>query len=96
MSRSHRSKDGPQDAVSATGTAAGATSLRRLLHEAERQEILKALEQAGWVVAGPRGAAARLGMKRSTLQFRMRRLGILRTSGQDRKRLELPGTYAED
>jgi formate hydrogenlyase transcriptional activator len=44
--------------------------------EAERNQILKALEQSQWVIAGPKGAAARLGMKRSTLQFRMRKLGI--------------------
>ena len=57
---------------------AGRASLRSVLHEAERHEILSALEQANWVVAGARGAAARLGMKRSTLQFRMRKLGISR------------------
>jgi formate hydrogenlyase transcriptional activator len=39
-------------------------------------QILKALEQSQWVIGGPKGAAARLGMKRSTLQFRMRKLGI--------------------
>jgi formate hydrogenlyase transcriptional activator len=43
---------------------------------AERAEVLRALEQANWVLAGPRGAAARLGMKRTTLQSLMRRLGI--------------------
>ena len=36
----------------------------------------EALEATGWVVGGPRGAAARLGMKRTTLQFRMDKLGI--------------------
>src|SRR3990170_413362 len=53
-----------------------ASSLRDTLGEAERNQILKALEQSQWVIAGPKGAAARLGMKRSTLQFRMRKLGI--------------------
>ena len=42
--------------------------------EAERRHILQALEETHWVVGGPRGAAARLGMKRSTLQFRMQKL----------------------
>jgi formate hydrogenlyase transcriptional activator len=51
-------------------------SMRAALHEAERQQILQALEQSNWVIAGPNGAAARLGMKRSTLQSRMQRLGI--------------------
>jgi formate hydrogenlyase transcriptional activator len=50
------------------------------LQEAERTHILNALEEANWVVAGPNGAAARLGLKRSTLQSRMRKLGIVRTA----------------
>jgi formate hydrogenlyase transcriptional activator len=48
------------------------------LEEAERDHILKTLEQTRWIVAGPNGAAARLGIKRSTLYFRMQRLGISR------------------
>jgi formate hydrogenlyase transcriptional activator len=51
---------------------------RRTLKEAEREHILATLKATGWLVSGPRGAAARLGMNRSTLQFRMRKLGILR------------------
>jgi len=51
-------------------------TLRGTLDEAERNQILAALEQSRWIIAGPNGAAARLGMKRSTLQFRMRKLGI--------------------
>jgi formate hydrogenlyase transcriptional activator len=50
------------------------------LEEAERDHILKTLEYTRWVVAGPNGAAARLGMKRSTLYFRMQKLGISRSS----------------
>lgn len=50
--------------------------MRSVLDDTERQEILKALEESKWVVAGPKGAAARLGVKRSTLQTRMHRLGI--------------------
>ncbi len=53
-----------------------ATTLRGSLDEAERTQILAALEESRWVIAGPNGAAARLGVKRSTLQFRMRKLGI--------------------
>ena len=48
------------------------------LQEADRRHILAALERSNWVLAGPNGAAARLGVKRSTLQFRMRKLGIVR------------------
>lgn len=50
------------------------------LKDAERDHILKTLKQTRWVVAGPNGAAARLGMKRSTLYFRMQKLGISRFS----------------
>ncbi len=49
------------------------------MEDAEREHIRKTLEQTRWVVAGPNGAAARLGMKRSTLYFRMQKLGISRT-----------------
>jgi formate hydrogenlyase transcriptional activator len=48
------------------------------LEDAEREHILRALEEANWVVGGPKGAAARLGMKRTTLQFRMQKLGLER------------------
>jgi formate hydrogenlyase transcriptional activator len=50
------------------------------LEEAERDHIRKILEQTRWVVSGPKGAAARLGIKRSTLYFRMQKLGISRTN----------------
>ena len=50
----------------------------RTLEEAEREHILATLKETKWVLSGPRGAATRLGMNRSTLQFRMKKLGILR------------------
>jgi formate hydrogenlyase transcriptional activator len=53
-------------------------NIQRVLEETERKQILAALEESGWVVAGPKGAAARLGIKRSTLQVRMQKLGIAR------------------
>jgi formate hydrogenlyase transcriptional activator len=53
-------------------------ALHNVLEETERQQILQALRQSNWVVAGPNGAAARLGMNRSTLQVRIRKLGISR------------------
>jgi formate hydrogenlyase transcriptional activator len=55
-------------------------ALNDVLEETERQQILKALKQSNWVVAGPHGAAAHLGMKRSTLQLRIHKLGIARDS----------------
>jgi formate hydrogenlyase transcriptional activator len=48
------------------------------LEEAERNHIRKILDQTRWVVSGPNGAAARLGIKRSTLYFRMQKLRISR------------------
>jgi formate hydrogenlyase transcriptional activator len=51
-------------------------NMRAALEQAERQQILAALEEARWVIGGPAGAAARLGMKRTTLQSRMQKLGI--------------------
>jgi formate hydrogenlyase transcriptional activator len=53
-------------------------ALHSVLEEAERQQILQALKQCNWVVAGPHGAAGLLGMNRSTLQVRIRKLGISR------------------
>jgi formate hydrogenlyase transcriptional activator len=48
------------------------------LEEAERKHIVTVLKDTGWVLSGPNGAAVRLGMKRTTLQHRMRKLGISR------------------
>jgi formate hydrogenlyase transcriptional activator len=48
------------------------------LAEVERRHIRSILKETRWVLSGPRGAAARLGMNRSTLYFRMKKLGIVR------------------
>jgi transcriptional regulator with GAF, ATPase, and Fis domain len=48
------------------------------LEDSERALILETLEQAGWIVGGPRGAAAKLGLKRTTLLAKMRKWGISR------------------
>jgi formate hydrogenlyase transcriptional activator len=62
-------------------SSTGAESLGAVtLEDAERDHIRKILEQTHWVVAGPNGAAARLGIKRSTLYFRMQKLGITRSN----------------
>ena len=58
--------------------AEAATEALVTLEAAERQHILRALEETNWVLGGPRGAATRLGMKRTTLQSRMSKLGITR------------------
>ena len=46
------------------------------LAEMEREHILSALRAANWVLGGPNGAAVRLAMKRTTLQSKMKKLGI--------------------
>jgi transcriptional regulator with GAF, ATPase, and Fis domain len=53
-----------------------APSMGRTLAEAERDHITQALNKASWVVGGRDGAAAQLGMARTTLIHRMRKLGI--------------------
>jgi formate hydrogenlyase transcriptional activator len=49
------------------------------LADAEREHILGVLRESDWVVGGPKGAAVRLGMKRSTLQWKIKKLGLART-----------------
>jgi formate hydrogenlyase transcriptional activator len=58
--------------------------VRTTLSESERTLILRALETSGWVVGGPYGAAARLGLKRTTLVARMKKHGILRPPEESR------------
>ncbi len=64
--------------LKARGAENGHTNGSSTLEEVERRHILSVLEQTNWVFAGPNGAAARLGLKRPTLQFRMQKLGISR------------------
>ena len=61
--------------------------------DSDRALILETLEQAGWIVGGP-GAAAKLGLKRTTLLAKMRRLGISRPIPQERT--SVPGVAQED
>ena len=59
-------KEAPQESNSRLST----------LEEAEREHVLRTLRETNWVIAGPNGAAARLGMKRTTLAYRIRKLKI--------------------
>jgi formate hydrogenlyase transcriptional activator len=52
------------------------------LKESERALILHTLDQVGWVIGGPKGAAAKLGLKRTTLIFKMKKLRIERPTGR--------------
>jgi formate hydrogenlyase transcriptional activator len=60
------------------------------LEQAERAHILQALKETKWVLGGAKGAALRLGINRSTLQFRMKKLGIGRLSGEEDGRRAFP------
>jgi formate hydrogenlyase transcriptional activator len=62
--------------------------------DSDRALIVETLEQAGWIVGGPRGAATKLGLKRTTLLAKMRRLGISRPIPQDGT--DLLGVARED
>ena len=64
----------PASPRSAAGTSAATGQLRN----AERELILGALRKSRGVIGGPKGAAADLGLKRTTLQSKMRKLGITR------------------
>jgi formate hydrogenlyase transcriptional activator len=63
-----------QQSIPISSTMAGT------LEEVERQRILQALQEAGAVIGGQHGAAARLGLKRTTLLSKMQRLGITRNT----------------
>jgi formate hydrogenlyase transcriptional activator len=56
----------------------GTHSPQKTLRDLERSHILDALHASNWVVGGPGGAASRLGMKRTSLLYRMEKLGIVR------------------
>ena len=69
----------PPEAKSNGNTPEAVDKLRNTtLREAERRHIVQALRQSNWVVGGPTGAADRLGMKRTSLLYRMEKLGISR------------------
>ena len=59
----------PTDAKTAVGPT---------FEDVQRQHILHALDECKWVIAGATGAAAKLGMKRTSLQYKMQKLGITR------------------
>jgi len=55
----------------------------KTFEDSDRALILETLQQAGWIVGGPQGAATRLGLKRTTLLAKMRRLGVSRPIPQE-------------
>jgi formate hydrogenlyase transcriptional activator len=65
----------------------GSTNAMPGLDELERDYILRALEASKWVVGGPNGAAARLGMKRTSLAYKIRKFSISRSQHPHKERL---------
>ena len=65
----------PLDELKQEATQGSLTNLSTL-EEMEREHVLRALRESNWVTGGPNGAAARLGMKRTTLAYRIRKLKI--------------------
>jgi formate hydrogenlyase transcriptional activator len=61
-----------------------ASPVATTLRDSERTLILRTLEAAGWIIGGPKGAAAKLGLKRTTLIHKMQKLGITRPSLESR------------
>ena len=82
-------------AISPGASALGAITLR----DSERSLILKTLEAVGWIIGGPKGAAAKLGLKRTTLIHKMQKLGIFRPGLQSSENVvgpaaQRPGSFA--
>jgi transcriptional regulator with GAF, ATPase, and Fis domain len=79
------SKDGVlPNPLTAPTQPANAPAIPTTLRGSERALILRTLEEVGWVVGGPKGAARKLGVKRTTLNHRMRKLGISRLCVDER------------
>ena len=68
----------PAAGISTVSTFSAPTTLR----DSERNLILQTLQSVGWVIGGPKGAAAKLGLKRTTLIHKMQKLGISRSGHQ--------------
>jgi formate hydrogenlyase transcriptional activator len=68
----------PAEGTLGINTSPAATTLK----DSERFLILRTIESVGWVIGGPKGAAAKLGLKRTTLIHKMQKLGISRSDPQ--------------
>ena len=85
--RAGRDPVGPEPRAPAAGRSADGSGVpcssakpAATFNQAEREAILRALRESGGVIGGPTGAAARLGLNRTTLHSKMQRLGIQRPS----------------
>jgi len=72
----------PNPSPTSISHSAPSSVIPRTLRDSERALILQTLAEVGWVIGGPNGAAAKLGLKRTTLIHRMKKLGIARPNGR--------------
>jgi len=79
-----------------TTLPAAATPVSTTLKDSERVLILQTLDSVGWIIGGPKGAAAKLGLKRTTLIHKMQKLGICRPSQQRSPGAMGPGPQERD
>jgi formate hydrogenlyase transcriptional activator len=70
----------PELSTGAASIPAEGTGQNSKLQDAERTHILRILNETNWIIGGPRGAASKLGLNRSTLRSKMIKLGISRPS----------------
>jgi transcriptional regulator with GAF, ATPase, and Fis domain len=87
---------GTHDAVISPPAASTATGASTTLRDSERTLILHTLKGVGWVIGGPKGAAAKLGLKRTTLIHKMQKLGISRPGLQGSEDVITPGQQEPD
>src|ERR1700691_5595281 len=90
---SHPLQKSRSGAIILTSNAQSSLSLMNW-EESDRDLVMETLEQAGWIVGGPRGAAGQLGLKRTTLLAKMKRLGISRPISEEGT--SVPGVAQED
>jgi formate hydrogenlyase transcriptional activator len=86
QSHLHSDSASSQDAIPQSPETSTLAPLERrsTLADVQREHILKALHETGWLIEGERGAAVRLGLKPATLRFRMKKFGINRATAQQR------------
>jgi formate hydrogenlyase transcriptional activator len=86
----------PNPLLSVGTQGIGVSPAPTTLIDSERAVISRALEAAGWVIGGPEGAAIRLGVKRTTLIYKMQRLGISRPSLENNLEMDEPSEQAAE
>jgi formate hydrogenlyase transcriptional activator len=72
----------PVSELQAFDSSPASSTAANVLVQAERDHIIRALEECHWVIGGRNGAAARLGLKRTSFLYKMQKLGIRRASGE--------------